>query len=137
MVEAQESANSTWLRTQLASVAATKTPTLLVSQQDVQDKALQSLAHVHGNAHWVQDLALNKSAWIYANDESQRRVLVVQHTNGDGDAQSKADSIRGLGQTTCKALNAMKVDQTVVLVSSSVEGADSGLLGCFYDGLYW
>lgn len=138
MVEASESANSTWLRTALELVAAdNKTPTLLVSQQDVQDKALQSLAHVHGNPNWVADLALNKSAWIYTNDESQRRVLVVQHVNGDGDQQSRADAIRSLGQHTCKALNAMKVAQTVVLVSSSVEQADSALLGIFYNGLYW
>ena len=68
---------SQWLHERLAKVPANKTVALLVDADEVKTQSLACLAHVHGSEHFRHDLSLNKSAWIYTNDEQMRRCLLV------------------------------------------------------------
>ena len=69
---------------------ANKTVALLVDQQEVRDQKLDCLSHMSGSKHFRQDLTLNKSAWIYTNDDSMRRCLVVQRKKpGEEDSEIK------------------------------------------------
>ena len=52
---------------------------------------------------------MNKSAWIYTNDESQRRLLLIQHKDdkvkdGDDADHVKAQTMKDLGEHACKQL---------------------------------
>ena len=63
---------STWLHTRLAAAPKHKTVALLIDKSEVE--ALDCLKPYNQSVHFRQDLAMEKSHWIYSND---RRVLVV------------------------------------------------------------
>ena len=127
---------SQWLEKRLASVPASKTVALLVDEDEVKNQSLACLSHVHSSKEFRQDLALQKSAWIYTNDAAMRRCLLIQHKLPKGkDDQSEEDrqiaemkAMRELAVHTVGKLQALKVSDVEVIASSKIK-ADS--LGTF------
>ena len=59
----------------------------------IQDNVKFMIFHVTASKEFRQDLTLSNSAWIYTNDESMRRCLVVQYKAPKKKEDSKQEDI--------------------------------------------
>jgi hypothetical protein len=97
---------SKWMHERLATSMTAdrqKTVALLVHHDEIKDKSLSCLDHLHHSQDWRHDLSLNKSCWFYTNDATMRRCLLLQYKpekekeGESGSDDSEVKTMRQLG----------------------------------------
>jgi hypothetical protein len=119
---------SKWLDHRLAA-QKTKTVALLVHEDEVKNKQLDCLSHLHESQEFHDDLALKKSLWVYTKDG--RRCLLLSFVPAKDNKHEK--TLRSLGATAITQLQAMKIMDVEVIVSTSI---DVEHLGIFYNSMH-
>ena len=95
---------SSWMHTRLAA-QKTKTVALLVHDEEVNEKQLDCLSHLHDSQEFRQDLALRKYAWFYTKDSLKRCLLLHYKPDKDKSGELKHDkAMRALGATAVSQL---------------------------------
>jgi leucyl aminopeptidase len=127
MLSNSRRAFSQWLHGRLAAQKS-KTVALLVTEDEIKDKQLDCLSHLHESEDFRNDLIMHKCAWFYTKDSMKRTLLLNFKPNKEKSGEVKHEkALRALGATAVSQLQAMKAADVEVIASGKINAEHLGI----------